>query len=255
MWLTGMSTTCTAGPTSLKLTTEDCLNLPLAIRESEFCGSKTKYNLQITSRQSAVTRPANTSKHWKKNRKYNTTQKNKKIKQYNIKIDFNRTTKQCITTVCGFTLRNILHSLATYGRFRDLIERNIMSDHAPEAVDNSWQSDGTRRITVAIHLRHCAAEIKHGCPLNTSAYKHSAEVTIFYLLLNAWVFFIQTRIIVWNGEKYPHFLDRKIVADCERHIQLSRCVIQMPSYVISVTWRLSKFVAIKLFKLVKFLNN
>ena len=60
---------------------------------------------------------------------------------------------------------------------KDLIERDIMSDHASQAVDNCRQRHSTRSIAVAVHLRCRASEIKHRCSLNTQKI-HSIHLNI-----------------------------------------------------------------------------
>ena len=53
-------------------------------------------------------------------------------------------------------------SITLWGRLSrgHLIQGHVMTDHAPEAVDESREGHCTRGITVSIHLRACPCEIK-----------------------------------------------------------------------------------------------
>lgn len=44
---------------------------------------------------------------------------------------------------------------------RHLIERNVLSHHAAQAVDEGGQSDGARGVAVAPNFCPCPAEVKH----------------------------------------------------------------------------------------------
>lgn len=51
------------------------------------------------------------------------------------------------------------------GRTRNLIEWNVLSNHAAQAVDEGREGDGTRSIAVAPNLSSCPSKVKHSAPL------------------------------------------------------------------------------------------